>query len=377
MALFKGLLYFYLWYSSIFAGYVFLFCPLFPVLLISNKLYRYISDILFTYWQYYPTALTEFLFGCNIQVSGDAIRTGETSLLVMNHRTRTDWNFFWPVLYHSVEGRGKLAHSTKFILKDKIRHIPGPGWIMQLACFLYIKRNWLVDRFVFEKYINYVARIKYKHSLLIFPEGTDLTQDTKKSSDRYAEKNNLPTYDYVLHPRTTGFVYLAKQLLSSDNLDAIYDITLAYPDVIPETERYLLEGKFPKEVRVHLVRYPKSILPTTEEDLKRFLEKRWCDKEKTINEFLSTGNFLHGRVLRCDRKWELYLAFAFWTVLPYISIYTFIVMESFRNLVVSHTLFLLSLNFLWDGFQHFEMVVQETRDKIVDAVRRFVPGLGR
>lgn len=69
----------------------------------------------------------EILCGCNIQVSGDPIRTGEMSLLIMNHRTRTDWNFVWPTVYHCVQGRGKLAHSTKMVLKDVIRHIPGAG----------------------------------------------------------------------------------------------------------------------------------------------------------------------------------------------------------------------------------------------------------
>ncbi|KAJ8972105.1 hypothetical protein NQ314_000331 [Rhamnusium bicolor] len=72
-------------------------------------------------------ALLEIFCGCDIQVSGDPVHTGETSILVMNHRTRTDWNFFWPVIYHSVVGKRKLMHSTKFVLKDIIRHIPGPG----------------------------------------------------------------------------------------------------------------------------------------------------------------------------------------------------------------------------------------------------------
>ncbi|CAH1110213.1 unnamed protein product [Psylliodes chrysocephalus] len=373
MALFKGWLYFYLWYSSIFAGYVLLFCPLFPVLLISNKLYRYISDVLFTYWQFYPTALTQFLFGCNIQVTGDVIRTGEMSLLLMNHRTRTDWNFIWPVVYHCVEEKGKLAHSTKFILKDPIKHIPGPGWVMQLACFVYIKRCWQLDKLIFDKYVNYVSRIRYNHSLLIFPEGTDLTEQTKKSSDRYAEKNNLPLYDYVLHPKTTGFAYLAHQLLAENSLDAVYDCTLAYPDVIPKNEKFLLEGNFPKEVKVHLVRYPKSILPTSEEDLKEFLEKRWLDKEKTLKEFKATGNFLHGKILKCDKIWELHIAFIFWTILPFISIYFFFTVAWFRNIALVHTLFLLTLNFFFEGFQNFEINLQNFKDNVSVKVRNVIP----
>lgn len=62
-----------------------------------------------------------------MQVTGDAIQSGETSLIIMNHRTRTDWNFLWPATYHSTIGLGRLKHPTKFVLKDVIRHIPGPG----------------------------------------------------------------------------------------------------------------------------------------------------------------------------------------------------------------------------------------------------------
>lgn len=37
-------------------------------------------------------------------------------------------------------------------------------------------------------------------------------------------------------------------------LDAIYDVTLIYPDIVPQTEKTLLSGQFPKEVKVHFAR---------------------------------------------------------------------------------------------------------------------------
>ena len=51
--------------------------------------------------------------------------------------------------------------------------------------------------------------------MVLFPEGTDFTPGTKIRSDRFAEKNDLPKYDYVLHPRTTGFTYLVEQMRNS------------------------------------------------------------------------------------------------------------------------------------------------------------------
>lgn len=70
--------------------------------------------------------------GCEIEVTGDHITADEFSILVMNHRTRTDWNFLWPALYHAVEGERKFRYSTKFMLKDAIKHIPGPGKTLKL-----------------------------------------------------------------------------------------------------------------------------------------------------------------------------------------------------------------------------------------------------
>lgn len=82
-------------------------------------------------------ALLQFVCGTKIIITGDPIVPGITSLLVMNHRTRTDWNFLWSAIYHATCDGTKtgdrtghdfrMKHPLKFVLKDSIRHIPGPG----------------------------------------------------------------------------------------------------------------------------------------------------------------------------------------------------------------------------------------------------------
>lgn len=115
------------------------------------------------------------LFGTKICVYGDFIDPEETSIIVMNHRTRVDWNYLWLCMYHAsrkpnnkkseTTGRvsnGKLPYQNgglhvqkkgcdlnprgllsvlkvlnqdsrlKYVLKDEIRHIPGPGNILLL-----------------------------------------------------------------------------------------------------------------------------------------------------------------------------------------------------------------------------------------------------
>ena len=44
----------------------------------------------------------------------------------MNHRTRVDWNFLWAAMYQACLPN-VATHRLKFVLKDPIRHIPGPG----------------------------------------------------------------------------------------------------------------------------------------------------------------------------------------------------------------------------------------------------------
>ena len=45
-------------------------------------------------------------------------------------------------------------------------------------------------------------------------EGTDYEPNSLLSSHSFARKNNLPAYDYVLHPRITGTVHLMQQLIA-------------------------------------------------------------------------------------------------------------------------------------------------------------------
>ncbi len=50
--------------------------------------------------------------------------------------------------------------------------------------------------------------------MLLFPEGTDLTENNLRRSNEFAKKNNLESYDRVLHPKTTGFTFLVDTMRS-------------------------------------------------------------------------------------------------------------------------------------------------------------------
>ncbi|XP_012507853.1 PREDICTED: lysocardiolipin acyltransferase 1 [Propithecus coquereli] len=156
---------------------------------------------------------------------------------------------------------------------------------MQAAAYIFIHRKWKDDKSHFEDMIDYFCDIREPLQLLIFPEGTDLTENSKARSNDFAEKNGLQKYEYVLHPRTTGFTFVVDQLREGKNLDAVHDITVAYPHNIPQSEKHLLQGDFPMEIHFHVHRYPIDTLPTSKEDLQLWCHKRWEEKEERLRSF--------------------------------------------------------------------------------------------
>ncbi|XP_057353282.1 lysocardiolipin acyltransferase 1 isoform X4 [Manis pentadactyla] len=193
---------------------------------------------------------------------------------------------------------------------------------MQAAAYIFIHRKWKDDKGHFEDMIDYFCDIREPLQLLIFPEGTDLTENSKARSNDFAEKNGLQKYEYVLHPRTTGFTFVVDRLREGENLDAVHDITVAYPHNIPQTERHLLHGDFPEEIHFHVHRYPVGTLPTSKEDLQLWCHRRWEEKEERLRSFYQGEKnfYFTGQTVIPPCKSELrvlvvkFLSILYWTL---------------------------------------------------------------
>jgi len=72
------------------------------------------------------------------------------------------------------------------------------------------------------------------------------------ASVKYANKYGLTNYQYVLHPRSKGFVHTVKMLDKA--VDAIIDITVAYKYYIPEDRDSLVQGEYADEVHFYVKR---------------------------------------------------------------------------------------------------------------------------
>ena len=72
-----------------------------------------------------------FLFNVKVRVTGDVIEREKPALVIMNHRTRLDWLWFWPALYKI---DAWLLTTGKISLKSGLKNIPGAGAFCIFLC---------------------------------------------------------------------------------------------------------------------------------------------------------------------------------------------------------------------------------------------------
>lgn len=202
----------------------------------------------------------------------------ESAIIVMNHRTRLDWMFYFCVIY-----RTKTMSFIKIILKQGLEKIPGAGWAMQGALFIFIKRKWEEDRGHLTFFINYFKQVETKVHLLIFPEGTNLCSWSLANSDKFAKENSLPIYRQVLHPRTTGFCHVFNEMNENKMLDCVHDVTVAYRGAFPDNEMRFLMGKLPEEIHFYIDKF--SVAEVISGGKEAWLTNRWRLKEDFLTNF--------------------------------------------------------------------------------------------
>lgn len=79
---------------------------------------------------------------------------------------------------------------------------------MQLNFFLYVKRNWQEDQLSLTQFVDYYKRLNCDYRIILFPEGTDLSDENKLRSEKYAIANNLPVSILISIKKKSGiFMY--------------------------------------------------------------------------------------------------------------------------------------------------------------------------
>lgn len=147
----------------------------------------------------------------------------------------TDWLYLWWVGYANAP---KMHGYLYIILKESLKYIPivGPG--MMFYGFIFMSRKMAVDQ---PRMAYRLSKLKTKHTapdgkkyldpmwLLLFPEGTNASQNGRNKSAKWAAKIGVKDPEHVLLPRSTGMYFCLNELKGT--VDYVYDCTVAYEGI--------------------------------------------------------------------------------------------------------------------------------------------------
>jgi lysocardiolipin and lysophospholipid acyltransferase len=223
---------------------------------VGSPLYLYSKDLFYAWVAYTKqhfgvvvTTMTYWWAPVKMRISGDESVRGqlrktrdgrlecdfpERLVLVSNHQIYTDWIYLWWTAY-TASMHGHLY----IILKESIRYIPVLGTGMMFYGFIFLSRKWATDKDRFHYRLQKLSTTNRPNHpsgtsldpmwLLLFPEGTNLSDNGRVASKKWADKNNIPDLRHALLPRSTGLGFCLQEL--KDTVEYMYDCTVAYEGV--------------------------------------------------------------------------------------------------------------------------------------------------
>ncbi|QRV83363.1 acyltransferase [Ceratobasidium sp. AG-Ba] len=300
-----------------------------PLALIAPKLYRAairktkanfgLLLVLMCQW-FAPTSLVITCEGGNgiedVVVRDETGRVTELRLppqvvMMPNHQIYADWWYLWCLAY------SMRAHAdVLIILKDSLKWIPIVGWGMQFFRFIFLARSWAHDKIPLTAHLTRLARTatttQNPFLLLLFPEGTLVSPQTRPLSAAFAAKTGIQDMQHTLLPRSTGLLFCLRALAPHMPELKLLDVTVAYPG-IPRggygqayytLRSIFMQGVPPPRVHVHLRLYdvtrdvPIGIPQGAEEAspaeravFDKWLLERWQEKDALMEMQLTEGRF--------------------------------------------------------------------------------------
>lgn len=273
---------------------------------------RYVSLISGIYFDFAAAMLTT-LCGTKLFLYCDTpeeILSDKGVILISNHRTRVDWMYCgW--CYAAITN---LNADLRVILKDSLRSVPFFGWCMQMLLYIFLTRkNKDGDISHITRTLNYLSLTSNTPpSILIFPEGTDLSPSNVVKSHNFAKSKSLPELSFVLYPKSGG---LAACLSVLNRESVLHDITIAYKDYIPgkrTNSDSVLLGQFPREIHLCIKRHVISELPSDRPSIEQWLRNSFSFKEGLLAAFYKNnsavpprdqqGNFVWPRQMKVKQE---------------------------------------------------------------------------
>jgi len=262
-----------------------------------------------TYFGLVLTFGTQYWAPTTIRVSGDSSVAGqlrqtldgrlecdfpERLILIANHQIYTDWLYLWWTAYTA--GADGYIY---IMLKQSLKWVPmlGPG--MQLYSFIFMARKWASDQKTMRHRMQQLNKSPHNPMwLLLFPEGTNLSRNGRRSSAKWSEKTGIPDMKHQVLPRSLGLQFCIQEI--AETTEYIYDCTIAYEYIPPgeygqdifSLRTVYVEGRPPKSVSMHWRRFKISDIPyDSNEKMEQWILQRWREKDELMEQHAQTGRF--------------------------------------------------------------------------------------
>ncbi|KAF2858171.1 acyltransferase-domain-containing protein [Piedraia hortae CBS 480.64] len=257
------------------------------------------------------TSMTQTWSPTTLRISGDAsmaglmekqadgmlrLRLGERIVLMANHQIYTDWLYLWWICYANAP---PMHGHIYIILKESLKCIPIFGPAMMFFGFIFMARKWQTDEGRMRYRLKKLSSIPLRPMwLLIFPEGTNLSANTRRGSKKYSEKMEISDMKYQLLPRSTGLRFCLSEL--HDTVEYLYDCTTAYEGIPPggygqdifTLKSVCFQGRPPKAVHMYWRRFKIADMPLDDRDaMADWTLQRWREKDELLEAFNTTGSF--------------------------------------------------------------------------------------
>jgi 1-acyl-sn-glycerol-3-phosphate acyltransferase len=249
----------------------------------SIRAFRLVNRFCAGSWWHWCVLWMTYVLGVRIHVTGDDVPERENAVVVVNHQQMPDI-----LILMAFAGSKKRLGELKWFVKDVLKYVPGVGWGMLFLDCLFVKRDWAADRKRIEQTFAKYRSHQIPFWLVSFVEATRITPKKLVRTQELARKRGLYVPEYVLAPRARGFVASIQGL--GERVDAVYDVTIAFTGGIP-TLRQFMSGTT-RDVHMHVRRFPRAVLPETEDQLAAWLTERFVEKDQLLRRFHATGRLV-------------------------------------------------------------------------------------
>ncbi|SMF69526.1 lysophospholipid acyltransferase family protein [Pseudobacteriovorax antillogorgiicola] len=256
---------------------------------ISPSVFRKTNRFIANYYWGFLVLIFEKVNKIRVDITGDEIPPQENAVVDCNHQNIADI----PILMVLAWRKDRLG-DLKFFVKDVIKYVPGPGWGMIFLDCIFVKRNWLSDKEKIDATFHKFKVNKTPLWIVSFLEGTRITASKLEKSQAFMKRKGLPITQHVMAPRTKGFIASVNSMRKE--LDAVYNVTIYYPEGIPSLWQ-LLKGDC-KTIRMHVKRTAIDRVPEPEAELEQWVIDAYVEKDKLL------GNLKKANPLEPDSSEE-------------------------------------------------------------------------